>query len=279
MEDARCPLCGCDPNALVRQAQSWLDDVEGTFDVRACPVCRMWITSPRPGSEDLWKVYPAGYHKVRVKDRKPEPGTPARGKLLDVGCGVGDAMALSRAQGWQCVGIEISPEAAGIARDRGFEVVVSDVLTVDWPDDRFNHIRCWHVLEHVVSPTRLLELMRDAINPGGSIEIVVPNRASAMTALFRRRWYHLDIPRHLYHFRPRDIRALAGSVGLRVVGERHTANSSGILGSLDILLAGSGRRDPHLRSKNWLRSAARAISWPIAKARFGDVVEYRLRVR
>jgi hypothetical protein len=94
--------------------------------------------------------------------------------------------------------------------------------------------------------------------------------------LFRHRWYHLDVPRHLHHFSPRDIAALAAANGLSVSSVRHSASPSGLLGSLDIFLARFLRRDPRLRSRNELRSISRAITWPIARAHLADVVEYEL---
>jgi SAM-dependent methyltransferase len=279
LEAGRCPNGHGEPTRLVRRSRSWLDEVPGAFEVRACSVCGLWVTSPRPAAESLATVYPPGYHKVRLAN----PGqtmavtAPDRGLLLDVGCGVGDAMASAAAEGWRCRGIEISPQAAEVARGRGFETIVGDALTVEFPSERFDRVLCWHTLEHVSDPLGLLGRLRGAVREGGHISVLVPNRRSVLAVMFRRCWYHLDLPRHLFHFRPADIRALASQAGLEVRAERHKASPSGLLGSVDCLTAAWGRtRTTSLRRSPRLRSATRAVTWPIARVGLADVVEYEL---
>jgi SAM-dependent methyltransferase len=237
----------------------------------------MWVTSPRPCRGDLGLVYPPGYHRVRLDDSRFPAASPFRGMLLDVGCGVGDSLVQARAAGWSCTGIEISEEAAGVARARGFDVIVGDALEVEYPAERFDVVRCWHTLEHVADPLRLLARLREAVTDGGLINLLLPNRRSATSIIFREYWYHLDLPRHLHHFRPEDIFALAARSGLHVVRLRHTASPSGLLGSMDCLIVGlSGRPRTPLRSAAKLRSVSRCITWPLARIGLADVVEYVL---
>jgi SAM-dependent methyltransferase len=274
LEEALCPRCGIRPERRVRLARSWLDDhPPSAFEVRACPGCDLWVTTPRPTAGTLAAAYPAGYHRVRVRDSSLPRPVSKRGTLLDVGCGVGDGMALARAEGWSCTGIEVSDEAASVARARGFDVIVGDAAEVELPGERFDHVRCWHTVEHVHDPIGLLERLRDAVKPDGTISVMLPNRHSATAAIFRNRWYHLDLPRHLHHFRPADVRAAAHQAGLTVVAVRHTASPSGLLGSLDCSVAGAGTR---LRSNPRWRRVARLAAWGFARARRGDVVEYTL---
>jgi 2-polyprenyl-3-methyl-5-hydroxy-6-metoxy-1,4-benzoquinol methylase len=277
LEAAPCPLCGRPPQRVVRRAKSWLDEVPGTYSVRACPGCGLWITFPRPRAEDLSLAYPKGYYRTRIEDSRYPAAKRIRGALLDVGCGVGDNMVQARSQGWHCVGIELSAEAAAIARARGFEVIVGDATTVDYPQERFEVVRCWHTLEHVPDPGRLLRRLRSAVADDGVVSLLLPNRRSATSILFQRYWYHLDVPRHLHHFRPRDVAELAQEGGFEVQRIRHTANPSGLLGSIDCLVAGlSGRRRTRLRSRPRLRWTARFVAWMFARLELADVVEYEL---
>jgi SAM-dependent methyltransferase len=272
-----CPRCRIAPSNVVRCARSWLDGVPGRYDVRECPSCRLWITSPRPILSDLPLVYPSGYHRSRLDERRFHPPQEYRGTLLDVGCGVGDSLVQARSEGWRCVGVEISPEAAAVARSRGFDVIVGDATNVDYPEESFDVVRCWHTLEHVPDPLVMLSKLRDAARDDGVIELLLPNRRSLISMLFRRYWYHLDLPRHLHHFRPGDITAMAAIVHLRVRRVRHTASPSGLLGSIDCLIAGaSGRPRTALRTKRRARSLTRLATWPIARIGLADVVEYQL---
>lgn len=280
VEDARCPRCEVPPERLARRARSWLDDVPGTYDVRRCPTCGLWITSPRPRREDLWRLYPTGYHRTRVAAPAASSRREARtrGTLLDVGCGVGDFLLLARAEGWQGTGIEISPQAAAVARARGFRVVVGDATEVELPGTGFDRVHCAHTLEHVPDPVRLLERLHEAVADHGVVEVVVPNRASATAAVFGDRWYHLDVPRHLHHFRPRDVRALAARAGLRVTRAHHTASPSGLLGSVDCVLAArhDGPVRTRLRTHPLLRRLVLPLTWALARLRRADVVRYEL---
>jgi SAM-dependent methyltransferase len=277
LEPGRCFLDSSVPEKLVRRARSWLDEVEGTFDVRACPRCGAWITSPRLRREDLHEVYPPGYHDRRLPEAVSHTRAPHSGRFLDLGCGVGNALAAARTEGWSCVGVEISEEAAAVARSRGFDVIVGDAEDVELGEDEFDLIRCAHTLEHLTDPGHVLAKLARAVKPDGEILVVVPNRSSLTSALFRRYWYHLDVPRHLFHYRPRDISALAAKSGLRIRSEHHSASPSGLLGSIDCVLAGlTGRAASRLRSRPVVRRLAQVATVPLALAHLADVVEYRL---
>jgi len=275
LEAALCPRCSVAPTKLVRRAESWLDDVPGVYSVCACPICGLWVTTPR--LQLLHLAYPDAYFRVRLDDSAWPQAREHRGDLLDVGCGVGDSLVQARSQGWRCVGIEISENAAAIARARGFEVIVGDATDVEYPPILFDFVRCWHTLEHVKDPVKLLGKLRDAVRLDGVVQLLLPNPRSLTSILFRRYWYHLDVPRHLHHLRPGDVAALAQKVGLHIRRIRQTASPSGLLGSIDIVVAQTtGYADFRLRSKPRLRSFTRIVTWPAARVGLADVVEYEL---
>lgn len=60
----------------------------------------------------------------------------AVGPVLDIGCGVGRHVVALRLRGVRAVGVEVSPVAAAIARERGAKVIVASVFeqptTSDW---------------------------------------------------------------------------------------------------------------------------------------------------
>ena len=155
-------------------------------------------------------------------------------------------------------------------------MITGDATDDVYPEQEFDRVQCWHTLEHVHDPGLLLRRLRDAVKADGCISLVVPNRRSLTCSVFRRYWYHLDVPRHLHHFGPGDVRTLAAANGLLVRSVRHTASPSGLLGSVDIVVTRLLRRDPRLRSRIRLRSSARALTWPIARIHLADVVEYEL---
>jgi methionine biosynthesis protein MetW len=102
---------------------------------------------------------------------------PRGSRILDVGCGNGRLGEILRDDGGCTVlGIEPSAERAGVARERGLEVIVGlfteelarSIETVDF-------VVFADVLEHLADPTALLLLARSVLKPGGSVIISVPN--------------------------------------------------------------------------------------------------------
>lgn len=98
-------------------------------------------------------------------------------RILDLGCGggaFGEALRHSRA--CSVVGVTRDEAEAVQARQRLDEVIVSDLNEFDpAPLGRFDCIVCSHVLEHLLSPERLLQRLRACLTPGGPLLIALPN--------------------------------------------------------------------------------------------------------
>jgi SAM-dependent methyltransferase len=63
---------------------------------------------------------------------------PGSGRLLDVGCGTGAHSAPLTELGWQLVGVDISADMLGLARDRGLEAVHADARRLPFDDRSFD---------------------------------------------------------------------------------------------------------------------------------------------
>ncbi|MFL5930114.1 MAG: class I SAM-dependent methyltransferase [Gaiellaceae bacterium] len=63
---------------------------------------------------------------------------PGPGRLLDVGCGTGAHGSAFTDRGWDLVGIDISADMLGIARERGLEVVQADATELPFDDGAFD---------------------------------------------------------------------------------------------------------------------------------------------
>jgi SAM-dependent methyltransferase len=138
------------------------------------------------------------------------------GRLLDVGCGKGRFLAAAQAAGWHGVGVEFSAASAEMARATNhIDVVVGDFLTVPI-DEHFDAITMWHVLEHLPDPRAAVERAASLLQPGGRLVISVPNSRSLQARIGGDRWFHLDLPRHTYHFTPNALRRMVERSGLAV---------------------------------------------------------------
>ena len=101
---------------------------------------------------------------------------PARGRLLDVGCGNG---AFLRAFGgawpqWSLTGAEVNDHnRAAVESIPGVEqLFVGDALDVP---GRFDLISLVHVLEHIPGPSEFLRKLHEKLEPGGLLLVEVPD--------------------------------------------------------------------------------------------------------
>ena len=105
----------------------------------------------------------------------------ARGRdVLDVACGVGyGTSVLARAGAKQALGVDVSPEAVGEARERAgdlAEFVVGDLHNLPCEDRSFDLVTCFETIEHVADPGRALDELRRVLRPGGLLLLSSPNR-------------------------------------------------------------------------------------------------------
>jgi SAM-dependent methyltransferase len=136
------------------------------------------------------------------------------GRVLEVGCGQGFMLAVLKDLGWDVYGIERNEQAARVAANLAdTDIFINGFLEV--PDTaRYELIILFQVLEHMEDPYTLLSECEKHLAPGGKIVISVPNFASWQAEIMGERWFHLDPPRHLFHFSPATLKCLLQRAGL-----------------------------------------------------------------
>lgn len=228
-----CPVCGND------SFTDWLICKDYTvskteFAIQQCSACGFAVTNPRPANEDLGKYYESDeyishsntskglvskmYQRVRkyTMRKKVEMVRELAGKtgrLLDIGCGTGEFLAASKNAGWDVTGIEPSPSARQAAKANHQLTALDEPELQNLPTAAYDVITMWHVLEHVPDLPGRMQALKKLLAPGGTLIIAVPNRNSHDADYYKTHWAAYDVPRHLWHFRPDDIRALAKTHG------------------------------------------------------------------
>ena len=222
-----------------------------------CEACGLrWLLDP-PTGPDLERFYTSGFyvpapprggvligalHQITNAIRLRELDGLEPGRLLDVGCGKGRFLAAARDAGWDVVGIEFAHASAEAARANGVDVHEGDFLDVALPGG-FDAVTLWHVLEHLPEPLAAVARAADLVRPGGRVVISVPNINSLQARLGADSWFHLDLPRHLFHFGPRSLTALVERSGLRVVRIGHFHPEMEVIGLVQTLLDRAGFAD------------------------------------
>lgn len=111
--------------------------------------------------------------------------------VLDFGCGGGEFLAYLKAEGFTyTAGIDRSGQQVERCQERGLERVETVIDSIAWLGSRrgeFAAIVMNDVLEHIAKPeiVATLEAIREALAPGGSIIIKVPNAANAFGLVAR----------------------------------------------------------------------------------------------
>jgi SAM-dependent methyltransferase len=203
------------------------DEVTGErFTVYACAGCEVAFTWPQP--RDLARYYPPDYRAfsprvertLRFLYRAKVEGWLARfeapGRALEIGCGPGWILKTLARHGWTVVGVERGDEQARqTARVTGLDVSGGPIERIG-PDASFDLIVMFQVLEHVTDPLGMLAQCRRLLRPGGVLIVSCPNFASWGAAFGGSHWFHLDVPRHLFHFSPGSLGAYLRREGWRV---------------------------------------------------------------
>jgi SAM-dependent methyltransferase len=129
--------------------------------------------------EELMPLEPG--HRYFLRDAL----APGRGELLDIGCGTGNFLAAARDAGYSVSGTELDRNAARFAKNHlGLPRVLG--LTISefaerYPDDKFDVVTFFEVLEHQAAPLEFLEKVKSCLRPRGYIALSVPNRERWLT--------------------------------------------------------------------------------------------------
>jgi SAM-dependent methyltransferase len=92
------------------------------------------------------------------------------------------------------------------------------------------------VLEHLPDPRETLLEIQRVLEPGGRLVVAVPNFSSLQARWLGAGWFHLDLPRHLYHFPLAALRRLLEDTGFEVEGEHHFSLRQNPFGWIQSLL-------------------------------------------
>lgn len=231
----KCPWCESEK----AQINLWLKDeflTKEDFHICECLNCGLLYTMPRPDKEKIGAYYkseayyshqenkkgfiPKVYERVKSinlkhKYRLATSGMQS-GKLLDIGCGVGDFLHTAEMHGWECIGVEPSEDAKAIAQKRMKGMIITSEELESFSDGAFDVITMWHVLEHVDDLKWQVAQLQRLVKPSGRVVIAVPNYKSYDGQYYEEHWAAYDVPRHLNHFNQITLSKIFKTSGLEL---------------------------------------------------------------
>ncbi|OGS22755.1 MAG: hypothetical protein A2252_10540 [Elusimicrobia bacterium RIFOXYA2_FULL_39_19] len=231
--DIKCNLCGNSSFEMFERGN--------TLNVLKCRTCGLVFLNPIPDTSILKDNYTGAYYKPwidnlqtsRLKlfsNRWNRIGRHVnKGKILDVGCGLGEFLEYAKKNGAYPTGTELSSYAANYVKEKhGIDVINGTLESAKFPADNFDFISIWHVLEHVPDPTSTLKEMHRILKPAGKAVIAVPNLNNILYRLvyfiFKRKIPRLFTEKerefHVYFYTHATLRKMLTKAGFRIIEER-----------------------------------------------------------
>jgi 2-polyprenyl-3-methyl-5-hydroxy-6-metoxy-1,4-benzoquinol methylase len=137
--------------------------------------------------------------------------------LLDIGCGEGFFLSNASQAGYTGKGIEISQNAAAYARKEfGLDVKATSFEELRFPENYFDVITLWQVLEHVPYPLMVLKEVHRILKPGGLLATSTPNIEGILAKIFRRRWWNIR-RLHINQFTTKTLTDMLNRAGFKNV--------------------------------------------------------------
>lgn len=156
-------------------------------------------------------------------------------RALEIGCAGGKFLERLRRAGWDAQGVELMPEPAAEARQRGFPVQLGMLEEAHYPDAEFDAVFAWMVLEHLTDPLASMQEILRILKPRGWFAFNIPNTGSWEARVFGRYWSDHELPRHFQHFTVPSIKRFLLKAGFTDVRVIHQRTVYGLIGSLSVV--------------------------------------------
>lgn len=203
------------------------------YPVCQCRDCGLLFLNQQPPDEVLTEIYNQDYFlgphtpegEAAVAEMKQATaklyleqlidycGRPG-GKLLEIGPGNGDFLAVAGEAGFEVTGIEISPHAVDTANKRlGGEYVRCGTLeTAAIPGEQFDVCTLFDTIEHTRNPLQLLRKVREILKPDGILFLSTPSLDSWSARLLKQNWMEFKTE-HLHYFDQQTIQNALAKTG------------------------------------------------------------------
>ena len=220
-----CNICGSDNTQLL--------GVENNCNICLCRQCGLIYVNPRPVSQSLSPDFFDNFdeppeERWGAKNYKNyleildtiEQVCPDKGRLLDVGCGYGFFLNLARERGWQIFGEDTSLSAVSYCHKQlNINVFRGLLEEADFPDNYFNAVMLWLVLEHLPDPQSTLKEIYRIMAPNAVLIVRVPNvnfiliksKASGKRSIVD------GAPHHLFGFTPQTLNLMLKNIFVKEV--------------------------------------------------------------
>ena len=233
----KCPWCNSENNHQFLKLKDYFLTQE-EFEILECEDCKLLFTSPCPAPDKIGNYYKSEdylshneekkglfariYNKVKKINIKNKfkiatSSQQSAVSILDIGCGVGDFLLYAKEKGCNVTGIEPSEDARKIAEKKLDCKISSPEELQNIPDNSFDIITMWHVLEHVADLKTEIHHLQRILKKDGRLVLALPNYKSYDAEYYKDKWAAYDVPRHLSHFSQTSIKNIFKETNLQLI--------------------------------------------------------------
>lgn len=235
MVHVSCNLCGTDDFDIVfaaGRAQSQ--------QIVRCKACGLLYANPRTGELDAALVAlhdPEFLPQMLQREHDPRRDKeslqvrdyattrdflaglfPRRGRLVEIGCGLGFLLDYFHRDGWQVLGVDPDRLMARHAEEvLGVKVSTTTLTQAALDEAAFDVVLMMNVIEHLHDPAATLRDIHRLLKPGGVLVVETPRLDNWTFRLLGRRERNIACEGHVYFFTTRTLCALAKKAGLAVL--------------------------------------------------------------
>jgi ubiquinone/menaquinone biosynthesis C-methylase UbiE len=141
----------------------------------------------------------------------------AQPKLLDIGCSLGYTVEAGSRLGWDAHGVDINDEMVDLCQKRGLNCRRVSEDGLPYPDDCFDAVTAWHVIEHVPDVLETLREWSRVLKPGGILAMETPDSSCWKLKWRGPNYRNFWVADHVYTFNQENLTPFVESAGLEVV--------------------------------------------------------------
>jgi 2-polyprenyl-3-methyl-5-hydroxy-6-metoxy-1,4-benzoquinol methylase len=194
-----------------------------------CRSCNLHFRFPRLAKQVLDSMYEEGScdHWQHSPDLRPDwtiaaqviRSTFATGTVLDVGCFDGQFLDILRGD-YEVAGVEIHPEAARRAENRGIRLVSRNYEDLYRTAERFNAVVAIDLIEHTPDPLSFMRALTAITSRGGIIIVATGNTDALPWRFSGSRYTYCAVAEHISFINPKWCRCAAERLDLDIVSTR-----------------------------------------------------------
>jgi len=303
----KCKICGKKSFEFLYSLKDKNIKNPGKFILNKCNNCEILFLNPPPSKKELEKVYSKKDYYSLKKINTIEESKKTRLRIflyklyfgkkknlflkflfspikftlrsinisknkryLDIGSGSGQFIYDMKKLGINILGIEPGDFDKITSKKEKLKIINSNLFEAKLPSSSADIITINHVLEHLQEPVKTIKEIKRILKKNGELIIGVPNSNSLAYKIFKKNWYQLDVPRHLFNFSNKNLSQLLEKEGFEIQKIRYNSRPSQFVISLLFYL--------NTRNRNkflivFLDFVFLPLTWLVNYLKIGDQIE------